>query len=108
VRGDGRRQRDPADLAQASSAAARVLLAAARCSRPVSPKSIRCCGRTGKTMPSDLIRRQAVVLRKDHAYSKNVKRDRGSIENDRGFSAIRKMKTSLSESFSAETVMVGF
>jgi hypothetical protein len=108
VRGDGRRQRDPADLAQASSAAARVLLAAGRCSRPVSPESIHCCGMTGKTMPSDLIRRQAVVLRKDHACSKNVKRDRGSIENDRGFSAIRKMKTSLSESFSAETVMVGF
>ena len=49
-------------------------------------------------MPSDLIRRQAVVFRKDHAQSKNVKRDRGSIENDRGFSAIRKMKTGLSES----------
>jgi hypothetical protein len=59
--------------------------------------------------PSDLIRRQAVVFRKDHAQSKNFKRDRGSIGNDRGFSAIRKMKTGLPEnSCSAETVMVGF
>jgi hypothetical protein len=63
----------------------------------------------GKTMPSDMIRGQAVVFRKDHPQSKNFKRDRGSIENDRGFSAIRKMKTGLSESScSAETFMVGF
>jgi hypothetical protein len=63
----------------------------------------------GKTMPSALIRSQAVIFRKDHAQSKNFKRDPGSIENHRGFSAIRKMKTGLSESScSAEAVMVGF
>jgi hypothetical protein len=70
MQGDGRRQRDPADLARASSAVARVRIAGARCSRPVSPESIRCCGMTGKTMPSDLIRGQAVIFRKDHAQSK--------------------------------------
>jgi hypothetical protein len=55
MQGDGRRQRDPAILLEL---------------RRPSPESIRCCGMTGKTMPSDLIRGQAVIFRKDHAQSK--------------------------------------